>query len=239
MGHDLGHPGLNNGYHINASTELGITYNDKSCLENFHCSFLFKILKKDETNILEKFSVQNYKTIRKRMISQILATDMAFHGETLSLVRAKISPVKDQERFIFLTGNDKTKFEEQQSLLNFLIHIADLGHNTKKFSISIKWIKVLTEEFWMQGDKEREKGLPISFLCDRNNFDVPTSQIGFLKGFIVTSFSCLVDMFPSLKFTVDNAEDNIKQWIKFQKEKRLLGWTPEKDRKNRKEEENE
>ena len=239
MGHDLGHPGLNNGYHINASTELGITYNDKSCLENFHCSFLFKILKKDETNILEKFSVQNYKTIRKRMISQILATDMAFHGETLSLVRAKISPVKDQERFIFLTGNDKTKFEEQQSLLNFLIHIADLGHNTKKFSISIKWIKVLTEEFWMQGDKEKEKGLPISFLCDRNNFDVPTSQIGFLKGFIVTSFSCLVDMFPSLKFTVDNAEDNIKQWIKFQKEKRLLGWTPEKDRKNRKEEEYE
>ena len=239
MGHDLGHPGLNNAYHINASTELGITYNDKSCLENFHCSFLFKILKKDETNILEKFSVQNYKTIRKRMISQILATDMAFHGETLSLVRAKISPVKDQERFIFLTGNDKTKFEEQQSLLNFLIHIADLGHNTKKFSISIKWIKVLTEEFWMQGDKEREKGLPISFLCDRNNFDVPTSQIGFLKGFIVTSFSCLVDMFPSLKFTVDNAEDNIKQWIKFQKEKRLLGWTPEKDRNNRNEEENE
>jgi len=239
MGHDIGHPGLNNGYHINASTELGITYNDKSCLENFHASFLFKILKKDETNILEKFSVQNYKTIRKRMISQILATDMAFHGETLSLVRAKISPVKDQERFIFLTGNDKTKFEEQQSLLNFLIHIADLGHNTKKFSISIKWIKVLTEEFWMQGDKERERGLPISFLCDRNNVDVPTSQIGFLKGFIVTSFSCLVDMFPSLKFTVDNAEDNIKQWIKFQKEKRLLGWTPEKDRKNKKEEEGE
>jgi len=33
MGHDLGHPGLNNGFHINASTELGITYNDKSCLE--------------------------------------------------------------------------------------------------------------------------------------------------------------------------------------------------------------
>ena len=80
MGHDLGHHILNNGYHINASTELGITYNDNSCYENFHSSYLFKILEKDENNILEKFSVQNYKTIRKRMISQILATDMAFHG---------------------------------------------------------------------------------------------------------------------------------------------------------------
>ena len=127
--------------------------------------------------------------------------------------------MKDQERFIFLTGNDKTKFEEQQFLLNFLIHIADLGHNCKNFKISIKWIKVLKEEFWMQGDKEREKGLPISFLCDRNNYDVPTSQIGFLKGFILTSYSCLVDMFPSLKFTFENTEENIKQWKNFRKKK--------------------
>ena len=57
MGHDLGHPGLNNGFHINASTELGITYNDKSCLENFHSAYLFRILRKEENNILEKFSV--------------------------------------------------------------------------------------------------------------------------------------------------------------------------------------
>ena len=236
MGHDLGHPGLNNGFHINASTELGLTYNDKSCLENFHSSYLFNILKKDENNIFEKFSTQDYKTIRKRMISQIIATDMAYHGETISLIRAKISAVKDQGRFIFLTGNDKTKFDEQQLLLNFLIHVADLGHNCKNFKISITWVKLLCEEFWMQGDIEREKGLPISFMCDRNNVDIPTSQIGFIKGFIVTSFNCLVDMFPTLKFTVDNAEDNIKQWTKFQKEKRLLGWTPEKDKKNEKEE---
>ena len=43
MGHDLGHPGFNNGYHINASSELGITYNDKSCLENFHTSYLLEL----------------------------------------------------------------------------------------------------------------------------------------------------------------------------------------------------
>ena len=231
MGHDLGHPGTNNAYHINASTELGITYNDKSCLENFHSSYLFRILRKDENNILEKFSVQNYKTIRKRIISQILATDMVYHSEIVSLIRAKIRAVKDQERFLFLSGNDKTKFDEQQLLLNYLIHMADLCHNCKDFSISIVWIELLSEEFWMQGDKEREQGLPVSFLCDRNNVDIPSSQIGFLKGFILSSFDCLVDMFPSLQFTIDNAEKNIKQWTQFQSEKRLRGWTPEKNKK--------
>ena len=236
LGHDLGHPGLNNGYHINAGTELGITYNDKSCLENFHSSYLFRILKKDENNIFEKFSVQNYKTIRKRMVAQILATDMAYHSEIMSSIRANIKTNKSQERFIFLSGNDKTKFDEQQLLLNVLIHLADLGHNCKKFHISSVWIKLLSEEFWMQGDKEREKGLPISFLCDRNNVDIPSSQIGFLKGFILPSYDCLIEMFPSLKFAIDNAEDNLKKWTQFQKEKRLTGWTPEKNKKKDKEE---
>ena len=222
IGHDLGHPGLNNGYHINASTELGITYNDISCLENFHSAFLFKIIRKEENNILEKFSVQNYKTIRKRMISQILATDMAKHGEICSPINSKIKTRKDQERFIFLSGNDKSKFDEQQLLLNYLIHMADLGHNCKKFEISFSWVKLLCEEFWDQGDKEKEKGLPISFMCDRNNVDIPTSQIGFIKGFILPSFDALVEMFPKLKFTTENAENNVKQWTKFQSEKRLL-----------------
>ena len=140
MGHDLGHPGLNNGFHINASTELGITYNDKSCLENFHSAYLFRILRKEENNILEKFSVQNYKTIRKRMISQILATDMANHGENISLIRSKIKSRQYQEKFLFLSGNDKTKFEEQQILLDYIIHMADLGHNCKKFDISVFYV---------------------------------------------------------------------------------------------------
>ena len=233
MGHDLGHPALNNNFHINASTELAITYNDASCLENFHSSFLFKILRKSENNIIEKFSTQNYKTIRKRMISQILATDMANHGEVISLIRSRINIWKEEgthNRFNLLSGNEKSKFEEQQSLLNYLIHMADLGHNCKKFEISIEWVKLLTEEFWAQGDKEKEKGLPISFLCDRNKIDVPGSQVGFLKGFIVSSFDCLVAIFPNLKYTMDNAQNNISEWHKLQQQNKKLGWTPKKEK---------
>ena len=43
LGHDIGHPGLTNNFQINAYTELALTYNDSSCLENFHCSKLFSI----------------------------------------------------------------------------------------------------------------------------------------------------------------------------------------------------
>jgi len=236
MGHDLGHPGFNNNFHINASTDLAITYNDASCLENFHTSFLFKILRKEENNILEKFSTQNYKTIRKRMISQILATDMAHHAEVVSLIRSKINASEDEgeKNFQLLSGNEKTKFEEQQILLNYMIHAADLGHNTKKFEISLEWVSLLSEEFWQQGDVEKSKGIPISFLCDRDKIDVPGSQVGFLKGFIITTFDCLVSMFPNLKYTMENAKNNIREWQKLLDQHRVRGWTPKKEIKNEK-----
>ena len=239
MGHDLGHPGLNNNFHINDNSDLAITYNDVSVLENYHSSFLFKILRKEENNIIEKFSTHNYKTLRKRMISQILATDMANHGEVISSIRSKINTWKEsgQSRFILLSGNEKTKFDEQQSLLNYIIHMADLGHNCKKFNISLQWVKLLSMEFWDQGDKEKEKGLPVSFLCDRNKVDIPSSQIGFIKGFIASSFDCLVSIFPKLKYTMENAQDNIDEWKKLKEAKRLRGWTPQKEKEKEKEKE--
>ena len=247
MGHDLGHPGLTNNFHINSSSDLAITYNDASCLENYHCSFLFKILKSDETNIFEKLSVENYKKIRKRMISQILATDMANHGEVISLIRAKIITFEaeaDEEAkndpdnsFVLLSGNEKTKFDEQQILFNYLIHCADLGHNCKKYEISKKWIKLLCEEFWIQGDKEKSLGIPVSFLCDREKIDVPASQVGFLKGFIFSTFNSLVEIFPSLKFTMSNAKRNLSQWQKLLEQKRATGWTPKKEKNKEKEKE--
>ena len=237
MGHDLGHPGYNNNFHVNACTELALTYNDASCLENYHTSFLFRILKKDENNILEKFNKQNFKSIRKRMIGQILATDMANHGEVISKIRAKIKTSQEESEdnsFSLLSGNEKSQFEEQQILFNYLIHAADLGHNCKKFEISIKWVEILCNEFWIQGDMEKKKGIPVSFLCDRDVIDVPASQVGFLRGFVISTFDCLVTMFPNLKYNIENAENNIKQWQNLRDQKRLRGWTPEKDKKDEK-----
>ena len=78
----------------------------------------------------------------------------------------------------------------------------------------------------------------ISFLCDRNNVDVPSSQVGFLKGFILSTFDILVTMFPSLGFSLTNAKDNIKTWQKLAEQKRRTGFTPEKKNKSKNEEDN-
>jgi len=225
LGHDIGHPGLTNNFHINASTELAITYNDASCLENFHCCKLFTILKKDETNIFEKLSVNDYKDIRKRMISEILATDMFYHKKVMSMIQTKIPQIKN-DKFEFISDDKESIKNEQQCLLDFFIHSADLAHNTKLFNISLKWVELLSEEFWLQGDKEKSMGLTVSFLCDRKNTNVPSSQVNFIRGFILPTFEVLITIFPTLNYTVENANNNINEWQKLVDAHRLKGWTP-------------
>ena len=214
LGHDLGHPGFNNNFQINASTDMAITYNDNSCLENYHASKLFRILKKEENDILEKLNSDERKIIRKRMISEILSTDMAFHVKVISVIKAKIPGqiFEEEKKFELFSQNPNNKFQEQQELLDFFVHASDLAHNTKLFSISIQWVELLSNEFWIQGDKEKSMNLPISFLCDRERYDIPTSQVGFIKGIIIPTFDILVTIFPSLNFFMDNAKTNLRTW---------------------------
>ena len=240
LGHDIGHPGLTNTFQINASSEMAITYNDSSCLENFHLAKLFKTIRKEDTNIFEKLSSQDYKKIRKKMISEILATDMAIHGKILNNIRSKIPDYLLQEKnedndnkinkfeLISDINNEETTIEEKQALFDYFIHSADLGHNTKKFNISLKWVELLSKEFWLQGDKEKKMNLNISFLCDRDTTNVPKSQVGFIGGFIIPTYNYLVVMFPTLSYTIENAKNNLNTWQKLADEGRKKGWTPEK-----------
>ena len=232
LGHDISHPGLNNNYHINSLDELAIIYNDLSCLENYHSSTLFKLLKNEENNIFENIKNDDFKIIRKRIINAILSTDMANHGKVISIIHAKINSnielddMNNNKKFELFSNNPKMKFQEQQELLNFLIHCSDLAHNTKSFNISIIWVELLHKEFWNQGDREKKENLPISFLCDREGIDIPNSQVGFIKGFIIPTFEILISVFPNLNYTLDNAKNNLKKWEELVEEKRLTGWTP-------------
>ena len=62
-----------------------------------------------------------------------------------------------------------------------LLHAVDVSHPTKGWDLHREWTARCMEEFFKQGDKEREMGLDISPLCDRNTTQVPQSQIGRLS----------------------------------------------------------
>jgi calcium/calmodulin-dependent 3',5'-cyclic nucleotide phosphodiesterase len=215
--HDFKHPGYTNAFQMNNMTELAVTYNDISVLENMHISEAFKILMTSECNYLENFSVAEFKEIRKRMIDCVLATDMAAHSKIISLVKAK-SQILDINKGSnidkLISYESRSIREDQQEMLNLLIHLADLSHNTKSFEISKTWTNFLYEEFYQQGDREKSIGIPISMFCDRNNSNIPKAQIGFIKALVIPSFDVLINIFPMLSHLVENLEANMNEWAK-------------------------
>ncbi len=222
IAHDVGHPGMNNNFQINSRSEVALTYHDKSVLENLHIFLLFKILKKPECNIINELKKEDYNIFRKRVIEAILATDMFFHSKLVSSLNNRLFTYKENLKTnpdeLLINPNSKTLFDDQQEVINLLIHAADISHNTKPFKISEKWTYFLTEEFHLQGDKEKSLNLPISFLCDRNTSNVPKSQVGFINFAIAPTFEILAAVFPSMKYLVDNARENVATWERMHKE---------------------
>lgn len=73
IGHDVGHPGVNNVFLVKLNAPLAQLYNDSSVLEAFHCAAFSQILRRHWP------SAFNDANLRKLLISSILATDMGVH----------------------------------------------------------------------------------------------------------------------------------------------------------------
>ena len=56
---------------------------------------------------------------------------------------------------------------------------ADISNQTRLWDLCQNWSLRIMEEFFRQGDAERDLHLPISFLCDRHSVCVPDSQKGW------------------------------------------------------------
>ena len=58
-----------------------------------------------------------------------------------------------------------------------MVHCSDLSNPTKPLPLYQKWVDRVMNEFFHQGDMEREKGLDISAMCDRHTATIEKSQV--------------------------------------------------------------
>lgn len=201
--HDLDHPGNNNNYEIAVGSTLALSYNDKAVLENYHLAKAFSLLKKTDCDVFENFSVSNYNISRAIIINMVLSTDMANHFLDLAVTKSRISSNDFSPQ-----GTDK------QLLLNELIHSADISNPMKPIDIYKEWVVRVFKEFYAQGDKERDKGLKISYLCDRYTVNIPDSQIGFIDNIVFPLYESLAIAFPNLKMIINLIVNNKEEFKK-------------------------
>ena len=198
--HDYKHPGINNNYLIETNNSIAINYNDISVLENMHISETFKLIHSNNNcNIFENLEKNTYKKIRKQMITCVLNTDMSLHKESLDFMNN------------YLNKTDDNVAKYNQDFMNLIIHSADISNPTKKLNIYYKWAELVMEEFYLQGDKEKELGLNCSY--DRNKISLYKSQLGFIDFIEIPFYSLFVKVFSGLNFLIDNLNNN-KEMIK-------------------------
>lgn len=170
--HDLDHPGVNQPFLIATSNHLAALYENTSVLENHHWRSAIGCLL--ESGVAEQ--IQNIRPELEQQISSlILATDITRQQEF-------IGKFKD-----FLNTNtlDMRKAQHRHFILQIALKCADISNPCRPWDISKKWSQKVCEEFFRQGDYERQLNLPVTSLCDRQSTSIPKIQAGFFK-FVVT-----------------------------------------------------
>lgn len=215
IGHDIGHPGVNNGFLSEVGHELALQYNDLSPLENMHVSKLYSILVNQETNVFANLSKEQYKEARRYCIETILHTDMMGHQ----------AMVKELQMFfqmnseIFTNGvmgeaqiEVFSKAETKMLVMDTFLHSADVSNPCRIWEVSQAWAMCVLEEFFSQGDQEKSLGVPVQFLNDRDKLNRPNSQIGFLEFMIAPFFAAQIKIFNTLHEYGDNLAQNLLMW---------------------------
>ncbi|KAM6921861.1 3',5'-cyclic-AMP phosphodiesterase 4C-like isoform 2-T2 [Xenentodon cancila] len=206
--HDVDHPGVTNQFLINTSSELALMYNDASVLENHHLAVGFKLLQEENCDIFQNLSKKQRDSLRKMVIDMVLATDMSKHMNFLADMKTMVETKKVTSLGVLLLDN----YSDRIQVLQNMVHCADLSNPTKPLELYRKWTDRIMVELFTQGDREREKGMEISPMCDKHNASIEKTQVGFIDYIVHPLWEAWADLVhPDAQDILDTLEDN-REW---------------------------
>ena len=209
IGHDVGHPGVNNFFLVKLNAPLAQLYNDNSVLEAFHCAAFSQILRRHWPTAFKD------NQLRKLLISSILATDMGVHQKFMQRMGSLQEKYHDSQKSV--EDWKPQDVELYKTLLcGLLIKCADISNVARPWTIAEKWTRILQEEFANQGEMEKEVGMETALFGGPpelgNIYKLATGQIGFMSIFALPLFEGVCDLLPQLQFTADHMRRNQEQW---------------------------
>ncbi|XP_039286708.1 uncharacterized protein LOC111045382 isoform X3 [Nilaparvata lugens] len=176
--HDLDHPGVNQPFLIATSNHLAALYEDEntSVLENHHWRSAIGCLL--ESSLAAQLETSIRPELEQQISSLILATDITRQQEFLT----KFKRYLDQDEL------DMSRAEDRHFILQIALKCADISNPCRPWDVSSKWAHKVCEEFFRQGDYERQLNLPVTSLCDRHSTSVPKIQTGFYRFVVAPLF---------------------------------------------------
>lgn len=213
--HDYQHKGVNNDFLVRSMDDLAVLYNDRSPMENHHLAASFNLMQTDECNFWKRMPPKTREMTRKLTIDMVLATDMKQHFSIHSMFQAKM-----HVHAVTNNSSQHTNYhapppsdEDQRSIaLQVTLKCADLGHLASPRAVHREWVQHLEEEFFRQGDREKQHGLAVSPLMDREKSGVTKSQVGFIDIVALPLFQSFAHVFQGAMPLLEAVKDNYAMW---------------------------
>lgn len=228
LGHDMGHLGLTNVFLIETQHGLALRYNDSSPLENMHCARLFEVSRQAGTEIFTGLTDEQLREARGIIVESILHTDLAHNSKLVKAMRKIGDEHKETlalAEMLLLSGQMDFPSKEvveicsaahgKRELCAVLLHFCDVSNPMKPWRQCMQWASLLTEEFSLQGYREKELGLPVSPLNDTGNgIGEAYAQIGFIEFFVAPLAFSVQRLVPTLGFCTFHLAANMRSWIR-------------------------
>jgi len=191
LSHDLDHRGTNNTFLTATNSPLANLYST-STLERHHLNQALIILNLEGNRLLENMSPDEYSTVLGVVEEAILATDLSLHFQHLGRL---LQLAKEGT-----TGLDWSSPPKVSVVMAALMTASDLGATTKPWNYQREVAGLVAEEFWSQGDLEREKLLtePAPMMDRELRHELPRLQIGFCESVCLPVYRSLASLSPSL-----------------------------------------
>lgn len=214
LGHDVGHPGVNNAFLVTTKSPLAVVYNDRSVLENLHCAAL-------SHKLARSWPSTQKPVMRKIILELILSTDMALHFDYMSKFK-DLEKTCQETRSLLADNNGEptglvdispeTMEKYRLTLFSALVKCGDISNVARPFSISRDWSNVLLQEFFNQAHLEDNLGLPVTKTFDPEQTRQSASQIFFINLFAIPLFASLDRIMPNLQPISDIIIANRGTW---------------------------
>merc|ERR1712188_32255 len=189
----------NNPYHCTALTNLAITYNDKSVLEQHHCSTLFRVLSQEDLNILSGLTKEELLDVRKRIIGCILHTDPTLHFESTSKLQQRLK--LDQP--VSCDSDD-----DRRMVIQTILMTVDISNIAKPWEVAKVWAERVSQEFFAQGDLEKSEGRHVAPFMDRTQSSMEKTSVNFTEYMALPLYEVVVQLFPEMNPVLSYMDDN-------------------------------
>jgi hypothetical protein len=181
-----GHPGLNNDFLMKCRHPWAITYNDRSVIQNHSLARFMLALADPELNFMLHLRPEQVDQFRKTCIAIVLKLDLRAHFMELSMFTTKLA----SETFPSESQEDRTH------MMSVALRVADLSWTCRPLQTYLKWSEKFLEEYFIQGDLEKQIGLGVSCFCDRDIVNTTKTNLSFTLVVampVITTFTLLLD----------------------------------------------